>query len=189
MADLLTARGATVVDADAVARHVVERGSPALEKLVERFGEEILDEDGNLDRPALGRLAFVDDESRKALEAITHPAINEEFLARIMAAPQDGIVVCDVPLLYESTHARSRGYEIIIVVEAPREQRLARLEQRGVPRDDAEQRMKAQATDDERRSIATHVIDNSSDLAALERQVDDLWTDLERRAEEKRQGE
>jgi dephospho-CoA kinase len=189
VADLLTARGATVVDADAVARHVVERGSPALEKLVERFGEEILDEDGNLDRPALGRLAFVDDESRKALEAITHPAINEEFLARIMAAPQDGIVVCDVPLLYESTHARSRGYEIIIVVEAPREQRLARLEQRGVPRDDAEQRMKAQATDDERRSIATHVIDNSSDLAALERQVDDLWTDLERRAEEKRQGE
>lgn len=187
VADLLTARGATVVDADAVARGVVEPGSPALDKLVERFGPEILGDGGRLDRPALGRIAFVDEQSRKDLEAITHPAINEEFLARILAAPQDGIVVCDVPLLYESTHARSRGYEIVIVVEAPRRVRLARLEQRGVPRDDAEQRMAAQATDEERRSIATHRIDNSGDFASLEQQVETLWADLERRAEEKRQ--
>src|SRR6478736_3221188 len=96
VAELLAERGATVVDADVVARAVVE---PAFEQLVERFGPGVVGPDGRLDRPALGRLAFVDDESRKALEAITHPAINAEFLKRITASPADGIVICDVPLL------------------------------------------------------------------------------------------
>ena len=145
---------------------------------MERFGPEILDADGRLDRPALGRIAFADEQSRKDLEGITHPAINEEFMRRILEAPEGSIVVCDVPLLVESPQARARGYPVVIVVEAPREVRLARLEGRGVPRADAEARMAAQATDEERREIATHVIDNSGDLAALERQVDEVWTDL-----------
>jgi dephospho-CoA kinase len=185
LADLLAARGAVVIDADAVAREVVEPGSPALAALVERFGDGILGPDGALDRPALGRLAFVSEQSRKDLEAITHPAINEEFLRRVQAAPKDGIVVCDVPLLFESTQARSRGYALVIVVEAPREVRLARLEERGVPRADAAARMAAQATDEQRREIATHLVDNSGDLASLERQVDELWADLRRRAAER----
>lgn len=179
VARLLVARGAVVVDADAVAREVVEPGTPALAALVDRFGAGVLGSDGTLDRQALAALAFVDDASRKDLEAITHPAINEEFLRRMLAAPPDAIVVCDVPLLAESEQARGRGYPIVIVVEAPADLRLTRLEGRGVGREDAERRMAAQASDEERRALATHVIDNSGDLAALEQQVDAIWPDLE----------
>jgi dephospho-CoA kinase len=184
VADLLTERGAVLVDADEVARAVVETGQPALAKLVDRFGAGILDADGRLDRPALAKLAFVDDQSRRDLEAITHPAINEEFGRRVAAAPSDAIVVLDVPLLVESPQARERGYETVIVVESPRSVRLARLEARGVDRADAEARMAAQAGDDERRKIATYVLDNSGDHASLRRQVDEVWADLERRHRE-----
>jgi dephospho-CoA kinase len=181
VSELLAARGAVIVDADEVARAVVEPGQPALKQLVERFGAGILDADGRLDRPAVAKLAFADDESRRDLEAITHPAINEEFSRRIAEAPIDAIVVLDVPLLAESDQARKRPYQTVIVVEAPREVRLARLEARGVDRADAEARMAAQAADEERRKIATHVVDNSDAPAALERQIEDLWADLERR--------
>ncbi len=178
VAAMLAERGAVVVDADAVARAVVEPGTPALEKLVERFGPGILDAGGALDRQALADAAFGDDESRKALEDITHPAINEEFMRRIVEAPSDSIVVCDVPLLAESTQAQARGYKVVIVVEAPLDLRLDRLEQRGVPRDDAQRRIAAQASDEERRALATHLVDNAGDLEALVPQVDRIWDDL-----------
>ncbi len=180
VAELLRAKGAVVVDADQVARAVVEPGEPALAALVERFGPGILDADGGLDRPALAAVAFADDESRKALGAITWPAIGVEFERQIGVAPADSVVVCDIPLLVESKAARDRPYRAILVVEAPIDVRLARLEVRGVPRPDAEQRMAAQATDDERREVATHVLDNAGDLAALSAQVDTVWADLER---------
>ena len=182
VADLLRRRGAVIVDADAVARLVVEPGQPALEKLVERFGAEILGSDGTLDRPALGRVAFTDDAARKDLEAITHPAINEEFMRQIAAAPPDAIVVCDIPRLVESKQAAARAYTEVIVVESPLQVRLARLEQRGVPRDDALARIKAHATDEQRRAVATHVVDNSGSLADLEPQVDRLWATLHEKA-------
>jgi len=185
VADLLVRRGAVIIDADQVAREVVEPGTDALAQLVERFGAGIIDADGRLDRPALAKIAFADEQSRKDLEAITHPAVNAEFVKRMSEAPKDAIVIMDVPLLVESTTARSRPYELVIVVEAPREIRLERLEQRGVARDDAERRMAAQATDEQRREVATFVLDNSGDVAHLERQVDELWADLERLAEEK----
>jgi dephospho-CoA kinase len=184
VAERLARRGAVLVDADAIAREVVEPGTPALAALAERFGDGILAGDGILDRGALARVAFADDESRAALEGITHPAINDEFTRRLRDAPADAIVICDVPLLVESTQARSRGYELVIVVEAPRDVRLRRLEARGVPRDDAERRMAAQASDEDRRKLATYVIDNGGDLAALEPQVDAVWRDLERRRDE-----
>ena len=184
VAELLAGRGAVLVDADAIAREVVEPDRPALAALVERFGSGILAGDGTLDRAALARVAFADDESRAALEGVTHPAINDEFTRRLRDAPADAIVICDVPLLVESTSARSRGYELVIVVEAPRDVRLQRLEARGVPRDDAERRMAAQASDEDRRKLATYVIDNGGDLAALEAQVDAVWRDLERRRDE-----
>ena len=184
VAERLARRGAVLVDADAIAREVVEPGTPALAALAERFGDGILAGDGTLDRGALARVAFADDESRAALEGITHPAINDEFTRRLRDAPADAIVICDVPLLVESTQARSRGYELVIVVEAPRDVRLQRLEARGVPRDDAERRMAAQASDEDRRKLATYVIDNGGDLAALEAQVDAVWRDLERRRDE-----
>ncbi len=181
VAELLAGRGAVIVDADVVARAVVEPGEPAFDQLVERFGPGVVGADGRLDRPALARVAFADDVSRKELEAITHPAINAEFLRRIQAAPADGIVICDVPLLAESDQARARGYEVVIVVEAPRDVRLGRLEGRGLTRNDAEARMAAQATDEQRRKLATYVVDNRGDRAALEAQVGEIWADLERR--------
>jgi dephospho-CoA kinase len=184
VSDLLAARGAVIVDADQAARAVVEPGQPALAKLVERFGAGILDGDGRLDRAALAKLAFVDDESRRDLEAITHPAINDEFTRRVAEAPSDAIVVLDVPLLAESEQARKRPYQTVIVVEAPRDVRLDRLEARGVTRADAEARMAAQAGDEERRKLATYVVDNSGDRAELERQIDKIWVDLDRRHRE-----
>ena len=182
VAGLLVARGAVVVDADAIARMVVEPGRPALAELVEAFGAEILQPDGSLDRGALAERAFVSDETRKQLEAITHPAIATEFLAQLAAAPADGIVVHDVPLLVEST--RGYDYGAVIVVEAPVEERLQRLEERGVPRADAERRMAHQASDEDRRKVATWVIDNSGDLAHLERRVSEIWPELEQKAAE-----
>src|SRR5262249_28996334 len=160
-----------VVDADAIAREVVEPGSPALEKLVERFGPEILTPGGALDRPALAAKAFATDDDRKDLEAITHPAIGELFLARIAAAPKGSVVVHDVPLLVESK--RGYDYAAVIVVEAPLDVRLDRLESRGVPRDDAQRRIALQASDEDRRKVATWVVDNARDLAHLEAQIVD----------------
>ena len=184
VAELLAARGAVIIDADQAARAVVEPGQPALKKLVERFGESILDPDGRLERGALAKLVFGDDEARRDLEAITHPAINDEFSRRVVEAPSDAIVVLDVPLLAESEQARKRPYQTVIVVEAPRNVRLERLEARGVDRADAEARMAAQAGDEERRKIATHVVDNARDRADLERQIDEVWADLQRRHRE-----
>ena len=185
VARMLVQRGGVVVDADAIAREVVEPGTPALAALVEAFGPEILQPDGALDRAALAERAFVTDETRKQLEAITHPAIGEEFLRQVAAAPPDGIVVHDVPLLVES----KRGFEYgaVIVVEAPLELRLVRLEERGVPRDDAERRIALQATDEDRRKVATWVVDNSSDLTHLEAQIDKIWPQLVEREIEARE--
>jgi dephospho-CoA kinase len=185
VARLLEARGARVVDADEAARAVVEPGRPALAALAGRFGEGILLSDGRLDRAGLARIAFSDEESRLALNGITWPAIVEEFGRKIDASPPDAVVVCDVPLLTEGGPGSEREYAAVIVVEAPREVRLDRLVERGIARDDAERRMAAQAGDDERREYATHVVENGGDLEALERQVDAIWEDLERRRDER----
>lgn len=182
VAALLTQRGAVTIDADEIAREVVEPGTPTLAELVERFGPEILRADGSLDRPALAAVAFVDDATRKELEAITHPAIGAEFLRRVAEAPPDAVVVHDVPLLVESK--RGFEYAAVIVVEAPLETRLDRLEARGVSRDDARRRIGLQATDEDRRKVATWVVDNAGDLAHLEQQIDEIWSELERRAGE-----
>ncbi|MCZ7525787.1 MAG: dephospho-CoA kinase [Acidimicrobiia bacterium] len=179
VAAMLAERGARIVDADAIAREVVEPGRPAFDRLVERFGPGVVGPDGRLDRPALAAIAFADDEARADLDAITHPAVGEELLRRVAEAPADAVVVLDVPLLVEA--ARDRPYELVIVVEAPREVRLARLEARGVPRADAEARMASQATDAQRRAVADMVLDNGGTLADLERQVDEAWSVIEER--------
>lgn len=181
VAEMLRSRGAVVLDADVVARRVVEPGTPGLAALVGRFGDGVVDEYGRLDRAALATVAFADAGSRQDLEAITHPAIQAEFAREIAAAPSDAIVVCDVPLLAESPEAAARGYAAVIVVEAPRTLRLARLEARGLDRRDAEARMDAQASDAERRALATHVLDNGGSLDDLGRQVEAVWADLEAR--------
>jgi dephospho-CoA kinase len=179
VAGILARRGAVIVDADRIAREVVEPGSPALAKLVERFGAEILQADGSLDRVALAAKAFVSEETKKDLEGITHPAIGEEFMRQVAAAPEDAIVVHDVPLLAESK--RGLEYAAVIVVEAPLDLRLDRLAARGVDRDDALRRIQTQASDEDRRKLATWVVQNDGDLAHLEAQVDAIWTELQGR--------
>jgi dephospho-CoA kinase len=188
VARLLLERGALLIDADVAARRVVEPGRPTLKALGERFGDGILLPDGSLDRAGLARVAFADAASTEALNGIVWPAIVDEFTREIDAAPADAIVVCDAPLLAEGGPGSEREFAAVIVVEAPRDVRLDRIEARGIARDDAERRMAAQASDDERREYATYVLDNSGDEASLERQVGEVWTDLERRrAEERRE--
>ena len=180
VAAMLAARGAVVVDADQIARSVVEPGMPALDALAARFGADVIGADGRLERAKLAERAFATPEDRKDLEAITHPAIGAEFLRLVAEAPEGAVVVHDVPLLVEST--KGYDYAAVIVVEAPLDVRLDRLEARGVARDDALRRIAQQASDEERREVATYVLDNGGDLAALERQVDAIWPDLVRLA-------
>ena len=185
VAALLAERGAVILDADQVARDVVEPDQPAFAALVEEFGSGIVGADGRLDRAALAAKAFATPEGKAALDAITHPAIHAEFGRRMVEAPPDAIVVMDVPLLVESKTAAERGYEVVIVVEAPEAIRLDRLVERGLDRADAAARMKAQATDEERRAVATHLIDNAGDESALAPQIDALWSDLRSRHDQK----
>lgn len=181
VAELLADHGAVILDADQVARDVVEPDQPAFQALVEEFGPEIVGPDGRLDRAAVAAKAFASPEGKAALDAITHPAIHAEFGKRMSEAPTDAIVVMDVPLLVESGTAAERGYEVVIVVEAPEHLRLGRLEGRGLDRADASARMRAQATDEQRRAVATHLIDNGADHQSLTTQVDALWADLQAR--------
>ncbi len=184
VARLLAEHGAIVVDTDQVAREVVEPGEPALDAIAERFGPGVIDDEGGLDRPAMAAIVFGDDAARRDLEGITHPRIGERVAERIAQARADEeadgrerLVVVDHPLLVESGAAA--GYETVIVVEAPLEVRVQRLvEARGMDEADARARMKAQADDATRRAAATHVVDNSGDLDALEAQVHDIIADL-----------
>ncbi|MDQ1515448.1 MAG: dephospho-CoA kinase [Actinomycetota bacterium] len=175
MARALADCGAVVIDADAIARQVVEPGEPGLAAVVRRFGEGVLDGGGRLDRPALAALVFEDAAARADLNAIVHPLVGAESLRRMAAAPADSVVVLDVPLLVEA--ARS-GYDVVVIVEAPEDVRLERLVGRGMSLDDARRRMAAQAGDADRRKVADVVLDNSGSPEDLGRQVDALWAQL-----------
>ncbi|MDQ1487662.1 MAG: dephospho-CoA kinase [Actinomycetota bacterium] len=175
MARALASRGAVVIDADAIAREVVEPGRPGLGAVVERFGPGVLDGGGRLDRPVLAALVFEDAAARADLNAIVHPLVAVETARRMAAAPPDAVVVLDVPLLVEA--ARS-GYDVVVIVEAPEAVRLERLVERGMAPDDARRRMAAQASDAERRKVADVILDNSGSPEDLGRQVDALWAQL-----------
>lgn len=171
----LARRGAVVIDADAIAREVVEPGQPGLAAVVERFGGEILTSDGRLDRARLAALVFEDAGARADLNAIVHPLVAAETARRTAAAPAGSVIVIDVPLLVEA--ARS-GYDVVVIVEAPEELRLERLVGRGMDADDARRRMAAQASDAERRNVADVVLDNSGSESDLEARIDSLWARL-----------
>ncbi|HEV8625468.1 MAG TPA: dephospho-CoA kinase [Acidimicrobiia bacterium] len=175
VARALARRGAIVIDADAIAREVVEPGEPGLAAVVDRFGPEVLDSEGRLDRPRLAALVFDDAGARADLNAIVHPRVAAETARRIAAAPSDAVVVIDVPLLVEA--ARS-GYDAVVIVEAPEAVRLERLVGRGMAPDDARRRMSAQASDADRRKVADVILDNAGSEEDLERQIDALWAQL-----------
>ena len=181
VARMLAARGAVVVDADAVAREVVEPGTPGLAAVVVEFGPAILDAAGALDRAALARLVFADPEALARLEAILHPLIaarSTELVTAAAAGPVVPVVVHDVPLLVERGLSAAGGYDLVVVVDAADELRLERLVQRGMAEADARARMAAQAGREERRARADVVITNDGDPAELEAQVDALWVRL-----------
>lgn len=170
----LGALGAVVVDADAVAREVVEPGMPALAAVRDRFGPDVLDADGRLDRPALGRLVFGDPAALHDLEDITHPAIWARTAERVAQAPDDAVVVHDMPLIVEKGMAAE--YHLVIVVAASEDIRLQRLtEHRGMPVADARARIAAQADDAARRAAADVWLDNEGTTEALRASVLRLW--------------
>ena len=177
VARLLADRGALVVDSDRLAREVVAPGTPGLAAVIEAFGAEYLTADGALDRPKLAALVFADPQARERLNAIVHPLVGAAAAERLAAAPPDAVVVHDVPLLVEAGLAA--GFDVVVVVDAPRETQLARLTgQRGMAPEDAEARIAAQATREQRLAVAHHVISNDGSLADLERAVDELWQTL-----------
>jgi dephospho-CoA kinase len=175
VARALARRGAIVIDADAIAREVVEPGEPGLAAVVERFGPDVLDAEGRVDRPKLAALVFDDAAARADLNAIVHPRVALETARRTAAAPSDAIVIIDVPLLVEA--ARS-GYDVVVIVEAPEPVRLERLTARGMTSDDARRRMAAQASDADRRKVADVILDNAGSEEDLEHQIDALWAQL-----------
>lgn len=175
VAALLAARGALVVDADRIAREVVEPGTPGLAAVVGAFGPGVLTADGALDRAALASIVFADPEARARLDGIVHPLVRARAEEVVAQAPTDAVVVQDVPLLVETGQAGR--YDLVLVVEADLESRLARLVQRGLGEDDARARIAAQATDEQRRAVADVVLDNSGSPDALAEQVDRFWTE------------
>ncbi|MGH8991259.1 MAG: dephospho-CoA kinase [Acidimicrobiia bacterium] len=178
VARALAGRGAVVIDADVLAREVVEPGTAGFRAVVDRFGPAVVDHDGRLDRPALARLVFEDPAARVDLNGIVHPLVAAETARRTAAAPPGSVVVLDVPLLVE---AAKSGYDLVVVVEAPEALRLVRLVARGMDPVDARRRMAAQVSDAERRAVADVVLDNAGTPADLARQVGELWGELERR--------
>lgn len=174
--------GAVVVDADALAREVVEPGTPGLQAIRERFGSGVIRDDGSLDRPALGAIVFNDASALADLNGITHPAVWRAALdhfAAAKAADPDAIVVYDVPLLVEASEGRPMRFDRVVVVEADHDERVRRLvADRGMSERDAISRIDAQTDDQSRRAIADVVLDNNGSQQHLLDQVDALWADL-----------
>ena len=172
--------GAVVVDADVLAREVVEPGTPGLAAIVDAFGPGILTQDGRLDRPALGAIVFADPNALQRLNAITHPAVwsrARELFAETAKADPNSVVVYDVPLLVEGAAGRPMSFDLVVVVEAPEDVRVERMvEHRGMSRADALARVRSQATDAARRAAADVVIDNSGSREHAYEQVGALWS-------------
>jgi dephospho-CoA kinase len=182
----LSELGAVVVDADALAREVVEPGTPALAEIAAEFGDAVIAPDGSLDRPALGAIVFSQPDRLARLNAITHPAVwrrARDLFSAAEAADPHAVVVYDVPLLVEAAGTRPISFDLVVVVQADVETRLQRLvELRGMDRAEAARRIGSQATDADRLAIADVVIDSNGTLDETMRRVDALWADVAARA-------
>ena len=178
---LLVEHGAHLVDADRIAREVVEPGTPGLAAVVEAFGESVLAADGSLDRPKLGEIVFADPERRALLNGIVHPLVGARSAELQSQAPEDGVVVHDVPLLTENGLAEL--YDLVIVVDVEPATQVERLvRSRGMSEEEARARMAAQAGREERLAVADIVIDNEVSLDALRGRVAEVWAELDARA-------
>ena len=172
---LLQARGAVIIDADAIVREVQQPGSPVLVELAQKFGPEVLAEDGSLDRQAVANIVFTDPDALKSLNAIVHPAVGREMNQRMIAQrASKNVVILDIPLLTENPREGLQGR---IVVDIPVELQVQRLTSfRGFDEADARARISRQATRQERLDKADFVVDNSGGLEDLIPQIDLLWT-------------
>lgn len=177
VAAILRELGAVVIDADRVARDVVAKGTPGLAEVVAEFGPEVLTPDGELDRPAMATRVFGDEQARRRLEAIVHPRVFEEVRRRESEAPEGAVVVHDIPLLAES--GRADTFDAVVVVDADPATQVERMRRdRGWSEEDARARMGAQASREQRRSIATHLVTNDGSLEDLRRQVEEVYRSL-----------
>ena len=180
VAQLFSERGATIIDADILARRAVEVGTPAYDRIVERWGTSILAPDRRLDRAALRERVFGFPEELEALNEIVHPEVGRMRDRLVMEARQRGdrIVVCDIPLLFEKNLAAD--FDRIVLVDAPRPVRLERLvRDRGLRETEAMEMIAAQMPAELKRARADHIVDNAGTLATLERRVNDVWAALE----------
>ena len=170
----LAARGAVIIDADAIVRELQRAGSPLLDRLAERFGAGIIRDDGELDRPALAAIAFNDAQALADLNAIVHPDVRAEIARRIAAeADTDHVVVVDTPLFEVTSDVE---FAAVVVVDVPPDVAVERLVgQRGLTETDARARIATQIGREERLAKADRVIDNAGDLTALDAAVDELW--------------
>jgi dephospho-CoA kinase len=182
----LAEHGAIVVDADKLAREVVEPGTAALAAIADHFGPEVIAEDGSLNRAALGAIIFADGAERAVLNSITHPAVGErarQLFDSAAAADPSAVVVYDVPLLVESGTDRASEFDEVIVVHASAETRIDRLVRlRGMSPDEGQSRVASQASDEQRLAVADVVIDSDGTLERTYEQVDALWRNLRSRA-------
>lgn len=176
MAAFLASHGAYIVDADQIARAVLEPGTPGLIEVVDTFGTQVLGSDGALDRQALAAEVFGDEEQLAKLNAITHPKIVSRTQEIFAAAPDGAIIFHDIPLLVEL--GMQDAYDAVVVVDCPDDMRVSRLMSRGLSEDDAKARIAAQVSRDERLAVADFVIDNSRDHNHLIQQVDEVWLQL-----------
>ena len=186
VAEFFQEKGATVIDADALAREAVAKGTPGLEAVVKRWGNTVLAPDGTLDRAAMRRIVFADSAEREALNAIVHPRVEELRVAQVEAARAHGakIVVCDIPLLYEKDMGAS--FDVVVLVDAPRGLRHQRLvRERGLDHAEADAMIDAQMPSDTKRTMADYVIDNTNGLRDLQDRTADVWRSLTRDAERK----
>ena len=179
VASALVARGAVVLDADAIVRDLQHAGTPVFTRIVERFGVSVVGADGELDRAALGALIFADDDARAALNAIVHPEVMTVTSARIAElAPTDTVVVLDIPLLVEV--GGGDGMDLVVVVDADEQTRIERLvRDRGMAVEEVRARMNVQASTEQRHALADVVINNDGDRASLTEQMDALWARIE----------
>ncbi len=168
--------GAIVIDADAIAKEVLEPGQVGYESVINNFGEEILDSSGNVDRVVLAGKVFGDTTKLKELEEIVHPAVATKVAEIRESLPAGAIIIYDTPLLIEKS--LQQQFDQVIVVLAPEALRTQRLLARGLAQNDIIARMSNQATDEQRREIANYVIDNSSSLVELREEVQKVWTQI-----------
>jgi dephospho-CoA kinase len=166
--------GGVVVDGDVISREVVEPGTEGLAKLVDAFGEQILSDDGSLNRPALAAIAFSDEEKRQTLNGIVHPLVGKRRSELIASAGEDAVVVEDIPLLVESGMAPM--FPLVVIVNTDEDLRVKRLiEHRGFTEEDARARIAAQATEEQRRAVADVWLDNTGSTEELVEQARELW--------------